>query len=162
MHVNQAPQSALFLHPEWPFRSYDAIRLRRFLDGGDSIAESHLDTLVESFVSPLRSDRLVVAIIPNGPNATNAVRALFTPSERQGPVYGGVAISQNGRFDSFLVGTLAYRSGNLNHYQHATVLLFENYFLIPLLVLLLAGMIVAWVRWSTERIAARRLATRES
>jgi cellulose synthase (UDP-forming) len=162
MHVNQAPQSALFLHPEWPFRSYDAIRLRRFLDGGGSIAESHLDTLVQSFVSPLRSDRLVVAIIPNGPNATNAVRALFTPSERQGPVYGGVALSQNGRFDSFLVGTLAYRSGNLNHYQHATVLLFENYFLIPLLVLLLAGMIVAWVRWSTERIAARRLATRES
>jgi hypothetical protein len=56
----------------------------------------------------------------------------------------------------------AYHSGNLNRYQYATVLLFENYFLIPLLVLLLAGMIVAWVRWCTERIAARRLATRES
>jgi hypothetical protein len=121
-----------------------------------------VDTLVESFVSPLRQDRLVVALVPGGPHAIGALRALFTPSERQGPVYGGVAISQNGRFDSFLVGTLAYHSGNLNRYQYATVLLFENYLLIPLLVLLLAGMIVAWVRWSTERIAARRLATRES
>jgi len=121
-----------------------------------------MDALVESFVSPLRADRQVVVIVPDGPNAIDAVRALFTPSERQGPVYGGVAISRNGHFDSFLVGTLAYHSGKLDRYQYSTVLLIENYLYIPLLVLLLAGMIVAWMRWSTERVAARRLATRES
>jgi cellulose synthase (UDP-forming) len=162
MRVNQAAESALFLHPAWPFRGYDGLRLRRLIDHVGSSGGSNLDTLLESFVSPLRADRLVVAIIPSGPNAMNAVRALFTPSERQGPIYGGVAVSQAGRFESFLVGTSAYHSGDLNRYQYATVLLFENYFLIPLLVLLLAGMIVAWVRWTTERIAARRLATRES
>jgi cellulose synthase (UDP-forming) len=161
MHVNEAAESALFLHPAWPFRGYDGVRIRHLLDG-ESIAESNLDALVESFVSPVRSDRLVVTIIPCGPNAKNAIRDLFAPSKRQGPIYGGVAVSQNGRFESFLVGMFAYHSGNLNRYQYATVLLFENYFLIPLLVLLLAGMIVAWVRWCTERIAARRLATRES
>jgi cellulose synthase (UDP-forming) len=161
MRVNEAAESALLFHSAWPFRGYDGVRLRRLIDGG-SIASSNVDALVESFVSPLRQDRLVVAIIPSGPNPMDAVRALFTPSERQGPIYGGVAVSQGGRFESFLVGTFAYHSGNLNRFQYATVLLFENYFLIPLLVLLLAGMIVAWMRWSTERIAAQRLATRES
>ena len=71
-----------------------------------------MDVLVESFVSPLRADRVVVAIVPGGSDAIDAVRALFTPSERQGPVYGGVAVSRNGRFESFLVGTLAYHAGN--------------------------------------------------
>ena len=161
MRINQAAQSALFLHPEWPFRGSDSERLRSLVDR-DSNGGSNMDALVESFISPLRSDRLVVAIVPSGPNAMDAVRALFTPAERQGPVYGGVAVSRNGRFDSFLVGILAYHSGKLDRYQYTTVLIFENYMLIPLLVLLLAGMIVAWVRLSTERVAARRLATHES
>jgi hypothetical protein len=147
----------LLLHQEWPFRGYDGGRLRRYVD-----SDAKFDTLVESFVSPLRPDRLVVAIIPGGgTHGIDAVRALFAPSERQGPVYGGVAISRNGRFESFLVGTLAYRAGALDRYQYSTVLLIENYWLIPLVVLLLALVIVAWVRWSTDRIAERRLATRE-
>ncbi len=120
------------------------------------------DALVESFVSPLRTDRAVVAIDPSGSSAIDAVRGLFTPSERQGPVYGGVAVSQNGRFESFLVGTLAYHAGELDRYQYTTVLLIEYYWLIPLIVLLLAVIIVAWVRWTTERLAAQRLETRES
>jgi hypothetical protein len=77
-------------------------------------------------------------------------------------VYGGVAVSQNGRFDSFLVGTLAYHAGELDHYQYATVLLIEDYWLIPFLILLFAVMIAAWVRWSTERVAEERLATQET
>jgi len=162
MRINQTAESTLLLHPEWPFRGYDSVRLRSLLDGASSGGPNHMDALVESFVSPLRPDRLVLAIVPSGPNALDAVRALFTPAERQGPFYGGVAVSRNGRFESFLVGTLAYHSGKLDRYQYTTVLIFENYMLIPLLVLFLAAMIVAWVRWSTERVAARRLATRES
>jgi hypothetical protein len=147
------PESDMLLHSTWPFRPSDNGRLSRLIAGGAPI-----DAFVESFVSPLRPDRAVVALVPSGPGAVDAVRALFTPSERQGPVYGGVAVSLNGRFDSFLVGTLAYHAGELDRYQYTTVLLIENYWLIPLLVLSLVFILVAWVRWSTERIAARRLA----
>lgn len=157
MRVNEAPESTLLMHPAWPFRDYDGGQLRHLLGVG-----SNLDALAESFESPLRPDRVVVAIVPMGSNAIEAVRAIFTPSERQGPVYGGVAISQNGRFKSFLVGTLAYHTGELDRFQYTTILLFENYRIIPLIVLLLALIIVAWVRWSTERVAAARLATWET
>jgi hypothetical protein len=154
MRVNQAPEQTLLLHPEWPFREYDAERLTRLLDSG----LENTDLFVESFVSPLQPDRVVVAVIPYGSHALDAVRALFTPSEREGPVYGGVAVSQNGHFESFLAGTLACHTGKLNDYQYVTVLLLENYRLLPLLLLFLSLLIVAWVRWSTERVAARRLA----
>ncbi len=157
MRVNQSEMSTLLHHPEWPFRESDGGRLRRSLGGRDNF-----DAFIESFVSPLWPDRVVVVIDPSGANAIDAVRALFTPSERQGPVYGGVTVSQNGRFESFLVGTLAYHAGEVDRYQYTTVLLFEYFWLIPLFVLLLAVIIVAWVRWSTERVAARRLATRET
>ncbi|HEY2468670.1 MAG TPA: UDP-forming cellulose synthase catalytic subunit [Terracidiphilus sp.] len=157
MQVNEAPQSTLLMHPEWPFRSYDGNRLRRLISG-----DSDQDLLVESFVSPLRDDREVVAIVPGDAQAIDAVRALFTPSEREGPVYGGVAVSREGRFESFLVGTQAYHAGELDRYQYATVLLIEDYWLIPFLVIAFALIIVAWVRWSTERIAAERLAMRET
>jgi cellulose synthase (UDP-forming) len=156
VRVNQGGVPTLLLHSAWPFREYDGGRLRRLLGNG-----ANLDLFLESFVSPLRPDRLVVAIVPGSSNAIDAVRALFTPSERQGPVYGGVAVSHNGRFDSFLVGTLAYHAEDLDRRQYITVFLIENYWLIPPLVLLLAAVIVAWMRWSTERIAERRLAPLE-
>jgi cellulose synthase (UDP-forming) len=152
--VNEAAPSTLLMHPEWPFRNYDGRRLRRLISASGST-----DLFLQSFVSPLRPDRVMVAIVPSGSNGINAVRALFTPSEREGPVYGGVAVYQEGRFDSFLVGTQAYHSGKLDRYQYTAVLLIENYRLIPLLVVLLALVIAAWVRSSTERVAAERLAT---
>lgn len=154
MQVHQAPESTLLLNPEWPFREYDRARLKSALRSG----AGYINLFVESFVSPLDSDRTVVALAPDGPKAIDAVRSLFTPSERQGPVYGGVALSQNGRFQSFLVGTQAYHAGEFDRIQFATVLLFEHYRLIPLLVLVLSLFIVAWVRFSTERVAKRRLA----
>jgi hypothetical protein len=157
LRVNEGAAWTLLLHPEWPFRPHDGGRLMRLLGGG-----AKFDLLVESFISPLRSDRLVVAIVPSTSNAIDAVRALITPSERQGPVYGGVAVSHNGRFESFLLGTRAYRAGELDRRQYTSVLLIENYWLIPPLVLLLAVVIAAWVRWSTERVAERRLAPWES
>ena len=153
MRIDQAPYTVLALHPEWPFRVNDSTRLGTLLDGGTN----NIGLFVESFMSPLRRDRLVVAIVPGASNGIDAVRALFTPSERQGPVYGGLAISQNGRFDSFLVGTQAYHAGQFDTYQFATVFLFENYRLIPLPVFLLSAIIAAWVRWGTERVAERRL-----
>jgi cellulose synthase (UDP-forming) len=154
MRVSECAAWNLFLHPEWPFRAYDGVRLRRLL--GDGV---NIDALIESFVSPLRSDRLVVTIVPRGPGAIDAVRGLFTPSERPGPVYGGVAVSLNGRFESYLVGTLAYHAGELDRAQQRTVFLIEYYWLISPLVILLAVLIAAWVRRSTERVAERRLAT---
>jgi cellulose synthase (UDP-forming) len=156
MRVSEGAAWTLLLHPESPFREYDGGRLRRLLGDG-----AKLDVLVESFVSPLRLDRLVVAIVPRGSNAIDDVRGLFTPSERQGPVYGGVAVSHNGRFESYLVGTLAYHTGELDRYQYATVLLIEHYWLIPLVVFVLAVLIAAWVRRSTERVAEGRLAITE-
>jgi cellulose synthase (UDP-forming) len=156
MRVSQGAVWTLLLHPEWPFRAYDGGRLRRLVGGG-----ANLDVLVETFVSPQRPDRLVVAIVPRGSGATDAVRALFTPSERQGPIYGGVAVSHNGRFESYLVGTLAYHAGELDRYQHATVLLIEYYWLIPPSVLVLAVVIAVWMRRSTDRLAEGRLANTE-
>jgi hypothetical protein len=152
--VHQAPESALLLHPAWPFRENDGSRLNSVLNGG----LERIGLFLEGFVSPLHPDRTVVAIVPQGTGAADAVRALFTPSEREGPVYGGVALSQNGRFQSFLAGTAAYHAGAFDRYQFAIVLLFENYRVLPLFVLLLSCLIAAWVRLSTERVAARRLA----
>ena len=157
MRINESDMLTLLKHPEWPFREYDGERLKRLLGVG-----TNFDALVESFVSPLSPGRAVVAIVSSGSGGVDAVRALFTPSERQGPVYGGVAVSQNERFESFLVGTLAYHAGDLDRYEYTTVLLIENYWVIPLLVLLLAVVIVAWVRWSTERVAEQRLAIWET
>jgi cellulose synthase (UDP-forming) len=157
VQVNEAATETLLLHPQWPFRSSDGRRLRRLIGGG-----ANSDVLLESFMSPLRQDREVVAIVPGDSNAIDAIRALFAPSEREGPVYGGVAISRNRRFDSFLVGTAAYHAGEVDRTQYVAVLLIENYWLIPLILLLLALFIVAWVRWSTERVAADRLATWET
>lgn len=157
MQVNEAPESTLLLHPEWPFRNYDSNRLRHLISG-----DSDQDLLVESFVSPLHDGREVVAIVPGGAHAADAVRALFTPSEREGPVYGGVAVSRDGRFESFLVGTQAFHAGELDGYQYATVLLIEDYWLIPFLVIAFALIVVAWVRWITERVAAERLAMWET
>jgi hypothetical protein len=157
MSVNESRAPSLLLHPEWPFRDNDRDSLTKLLSNGSGV-----DALVESFASPLHPDRLVVAIVPRGSGAVDAVRALFTPSERQGPVYGGVAVSRDGRFESFLVGSLAYHAGNPDRYQYTTVLLFENYWIIPLPVVLIAAVIVAWLHRSTERVAARRLATSET
>ena len=47
----------------------------------------------------------------------------------------------------------AYHAADLDRYQYTTVLLIENYWLIPALVLLLSVVIVAWVRKSAERVA---------
>jgi cellulose synthase (UDP-forming) len=154
MRVRDGPEWTLLLHPEWPFRAYDGSRLRRLLRDG-----ANLDLFIESFVSPRRSDRLVVAIVPRGSGAIDAVRVLFTPSERLGPVYGGVAVSRNGRFESYLVGTLAYHAGELDRSQQRTVFLIEYYWLLPPLVTVLAVLIAVWVRRSTERIAEGRLTT---
>lgn len=154
MRIDQAPRLDLLLHPEWPFREYDSARLQQVLSSG----AGEIGLFVESFTSPLHSDRVVVAVVPSGPSAIQGVRALFTPSERQGPVYGGVAAFQNRRFESFLVGTSAYHTGEFNRYQLATGFLFEHYRLIPLIVLLLSVVIAAWVRLSSERVAERRLA----
>ena len=81
------------------------------------------------------------------------------PESRQGPVYGGVTVSQNGIFQSFLVGSRTYHSGQLDPYQRMEVLALENYRLIPLVVVLLAFVIGAWLHRATEGVAARRLAT---
>jgi hypothetical protein len=131
--------------------------LKRLVAGdGDANA------FIESFISPLHPGREVVAIVPGSSNSIEAVRALFTPAEREGPVYGGVAVFRNGRFESFLVGTAAFHGGEVDGYQYAAVVLIENYRLLPLILLLFALIVVAWVRWSTERVAAKRLATWES
>jgi hypothetical protein len=58
------------------------------------------------------------------------------------------------------VGSRTYHSGQLDPYQRAEVFAFENYRLIPLLVLLLAFVVGAWLYRSTEGVAARRLSTK--
>jgi len=154
MQLNNQPEPSRLLHPEWPFRAADRGKLERLLG-----AKSPLDVIVQDFVSPFRADRSVVAIVPLTPKGNDAIAAMFTPAAEKGPIYGGLSIAQNGRFQSFLVGTFAYHSGHLDPYQQSSVFLFEHYWLIPLAVVLLAFMVAAWLHQGTERVAAKRLAS---
>jgi hypothetical protein len=151
--VNNAAEISRLQHPEWPFRDRDAEKLVALLASSPS-----LDVIVENFVSPFRPDRSVVALVPRGEAGSEAIAALFTPALDKGPIYGGVAVAQRGRFQSFLVGTFAYHSGRVDAFQQVRIFLFEHYFGIPALVVLFAFLIAAWLYTSTERVAARRLA----
>jgi cellulose synthase (UDP-forming) len=153
LQVNQTPVPSRLLHPELPFRERDWGRLAKLLSGS-----KQPDLIVQGFVSPLRPDHSVVAIY--SANNSGAAAILFMPGSRQGPVYGGVTISEKGVFQSFLVGSHTYHSGQLDPYQRAEVFAFENYRLIPFLVLLLAFVVGAWLYRSTEAVAARRLAVK--
>jgi len=151
MHVNRSPAPSRILYPDIPIRDRDWDRLTQLIATG-----KQPDLFVEDFVSPLNAERSVVAILT--PSSPGEVAALFMPANRQGPVYGGVTVLEDGQFQSFLVGSRTYRSGHIDRYQYAVVFAFENYRLIPLLVLLLAFVIGAWLRRSTEAVAAHRLA----
>lgn len=153
MWLNPSQPTAQLLNPEWVLREGDRNELAEL-----ALNRRSLDGIVEGFVSPLRDDRSVVAIVPIDSARPGGLASLFIPSVRQGPVYGGVAVSQEGRFQSFLVGVKAYHSGELDPYEQTRVFLIENYWLVPLIVALLAVFISAWLRQRTERVAARRLA----
>jgi len=153
MQINYREQPDRLLHPEWPFRSRDRDKLATLL-----VKAPALDVAVADFVSPLQADRSVVSLVPLSPKSSDAIAAMFTPAAEKGPIYGGLTLAQNGRFQSFLVGKFAYHSGHLDPVEQTKLFLFENYFLIPFFVSLLALLIAAWLRQSTERIAARRLA----
>ena len=148
--INTAAESDLWLHPKWPFRRDDRERLARLVAAGYTF-----DAVLEHFVSPLRPDRSVVAIVP-GDDGGGIAASAFT-SSRSGPVYGGVAVARAGRFESFLLGVAAYRAGQADDYQRAYVLLLEHYWLIPPAVLIAALVIGARVHVGVERVAARRL-----
>jgi cellulose synthase (UDP-forming) len=151
LRVNATPLPSRWLHPQWPFREADRIRLASFVANGPSV-----DTVIEQFVSPLVRDRSVVVIVPRDTNDYRDIPDLFMPAVRKGPLYGGVALARDGRFQSFLVGLLASRSGDLHPYERAEVFLFEHYWLLPLFVVAPALVVALEVRRLTERVAARR------
>jgi cellulose synthase (UDP-forming) len=140
------------VHPEWPFRMRDRDRLGMLL-----ATAPPFDLVVENFVSPLRPDRSVIALVPMGSRSPDAIRAMFTPNLDKGPIYGGLALAENAHFESFLVGNLAYHFGRLDRFQQARVFLIEHYVFIPLVVALLAFVVAGWLYQGTERAAARRL-----
>lgn len=151
--ITAMPWQMRVIHPEWPFRLRDRSRL-------DALLASHppLNVLVEDFVSPFRPDRSVVAIVPRGEGSADAIAAMFTPALEKGPIYGGVAVAENGRFRSFLVGDFAYHAGYLDRFQRIEVFLLEHYFFIPISIVLFSLLVAVWLRGTTERVAARRLA----
>jgi cellulose synthase (UDP-forming) len=151
--IRPMPWQMRVVHPEWPFRLSDRRKLDALL-----AARPSLDVLVEDFVSPFRGDRSVLAIVPRGSGSPAAIAAMFTPALEKGPIYGGVAVAENGRFRSFLVGDFAYHAGHLDRFQQTEVFLLEHYFFIPVLIVPLGFIIAAWLRATTERVAARRLA----
>jgi len=151
--LNMDETTFRWLHPQWPLVLEDSEKLTQVL-----ASRRPLDVVVAEFVSPLRDDRSVVAIVPRGPNGADAIAALFMPPVRQGPVYGAVSVSQAGRFRSFLLSGRAFHSGRLNPYQEALVFIVEHYWLTPVLVLSFAFLFGSWLRRRVERIAVRRLA----
>jgi cellulose synthase (UDP-forming) len=148
--VNPAPTPSRWLYPHWPFRDDDRQRLARALTG-----DPRPDAIVEHFVSPFRPDRSVVAIVPGDADTWQTAESLFV--QRLGPVYGGVAIAREGRFESFLLGVTAYHAGSVNRYQRLHVYLVEYYSLIPVVVLLVALVIGGGLHTGAERVAQRRL-----
>jgi hypothetical protein len=153
MQLTSRELPSRWMHPEWPFRGADRERLETLL-----ATTPPFDLVVEDFVSPFRPDRTVIAIIPNGPGSSEAVAAMFTPLVDKGPIYGGLAVAQHGRFQSFLVGNSAYHFGHVDPIQETRVFLFEHYLFIPLSVAFLGFVVAAWLYQGTERAAARRLA----
>jgi cellulose synthase (UDP-forming) len=141
-----------WLHPEWPFHDADRGRLAALL-----ATRPRLDMIVEQFVSPFRRDRSVVVIAPGDASNYDAIEAMFLPAVRNGPVYGGVALSLNDEFQSFLVGSRIYRSGDAGGRQRAIVWLFEHYQFLPAFVVLFALVAALEIRRATERVAARRI-----
>jgi cellulose synthase (UDP-forming) len=153
MRLNEQPTPSRVFHSQWPFRDSDRDRLGALLE-----RRVPLDLVVQAFVSPYRGDRSVVALIPRDRNSADALAAMFMPASHQGPIYGGATISRAGQFQSFLVGTSAYRTGELDPVQQTAVFLFESYWLIPIFVVVLAFLIAMWLHLTTERVASRRLA----
>jgi hypothetical protein len=153
LQLTNQPQPSRLLHPEWPFRQGDRERFERLIESKPS-----LDVMVEAFVSPFRQDRSVTAIVPESPQAVDAIAAMFTPALDKGPIYGGVAVARNLHFQSYLVGAFAYHSGYLNPFERSQVFLLEHYLSIPLLVVGFALLLGAGLARSTERVRARRLA----
>jgi cellulose synthase subunit len=151
LRVNTTPLPSRWLHPQWPFREADRNRLASVVANGPFV-----NTVIEQFVSPVARDRSVVVIVPRDANEYEDIPDLFMPAVRKGPLYGGVALARDGRFQSFLVGSLAYRSGDLHPYERAEVFLFEYYWLLPLFVFAPALVVALEVRRVTERVAARR------
>ena len=149
--INSAPKTQLWLHPQWPFRHEDRERLARLIGAGYTF-----DAVLEHFVSPYRRDRSVVVIVPGDKGGETAAGAFTTA--RKGPIYGGVSVARNGRFESFLLGISAYHSGRSDRFQRAFVLVLEHYWLIPPVVFIIAGLIGATLYANTERLAVRRLA----
>lgn len=152
--VNPRPMKSRWLHPEWPFRERDGDRLADLV-----AARPRLDVIVEQFVSPLRADRSVVVMVPGDAGNYDGIPAMFMPAVRNGPVYGGVALAQDGQFQSFLVGHDAYHFGDGGLYARGLVFLLEHYRYLPAFVLVLALIIAFEVRQDTERVAARRIST---
>jgi cellulose synthase (UDP-forming) len=150
--VNSNRTLLRFLHPEWPFRSADDARLAAVLAPGPLP-----EMIVEQFVSPFRRDRSVVVIVPGEQSNYRDMAGLYSPAVRNGPVYGAVALVRGGQFESFLVGNLAVHSGDPGPRQRAIVFLFENYRLLPLVVVVLALVVAVAVRRGTERVAGRRM-----
>jgi len=157
LRANPYPSQPRWLRPEWPFRDADRVRLAALV-----ASRPQLDIVVEQIVSPFRSDRSVVAIVPGDGSTYGPIPGMFMPAVRNGPVYGGVAVAEGGRFQSFLVGDAAYHSGDSDIRQRVVIWLFEHYQLLPAPVVLLVVVVAVQVRRSTERMAARRVAAAQT
>jgi hypothetical protein len=82
-------------------------------------------------------------------------------SARTGSIAGGVAVARAGRFESFMLGLAAYRTGPSDVLQRAFVLALQHYWLMPVVAFLAAIVVGVRVRLAVERLAARRLAAGE-
>jgi cellulose synthase (UDP-forming) len=148
--LNRVRRPDFWLRPQWPFRDEGRNRLSRLIERGEQ-----LDVVLEQFVSPFRPDRSVVAIVL-GEGGGELVSSLFA-GIRSGPIYGGLAVAHDGRFEAFPLGIQPYHAGDVDPYQRAQVFLVEHYLFIPLFVLLVALLVGSGVRDAAERVSARRL-----
>jgi cellulose synthase (UDP-forming) len=151
LRLNDLPGPFPRLDSYWPFHNDNRDRLVGIIANG-----ARFDAIVEHFVSPLRPDRSVVALVPGDTEGGEIVTSLFTGPSR-GPVYGDVAMAHDGRFESFPVRAASYHAGRLDALQRGRVMLIEHYRIAPLLVVLLALAIGSALRDGVERVAARRL-----
>jgi cellulose synthase (UDP-forming) len=152
MQLNPKPTPSRIWHSQWPFSDEDRRQLAGLLE-----SRVPLDLVVEDFLSPYRDNRSVVALVTRDRNNADAVASMFIPDMHLGPIYGGVATLKNQRFQSYLVGRSAYRTGDLTTFEKGAIFLFEAYWLIPAFVVTFAFMFSGWLRQATERVAARRL-----
>jgi hypothetical protein len=116
------------------------------------------EAVIQGLRSPLNDSRSVVVFALRDRHNVESFANMLLPASTAGSVYGTVGIAQSGQFHSFDLGK-TYQAGTLNWRGAVNFWVNTYLWIMPLAILLSAGLWTAWLdRW-LERRARFRLQT---